>query len=925
MKRISWLYGHPRPKLCVYGRLWPTARHKSVKISVEQLDQGPQKPSLPHDCLEIETGKSALPTKDTSKLTKMVKYILDIQAAHPDKVAMVQMGSFYEFIDRQAEEMVALLGIRFTRTIAGRKMAGFPLSQQENYVKKLVQEHKKTVLVLDQIDDLTDAGSNEAKKRPVSRIISPGTLVGESFINGHENNYVAAIHFTNSHLEETNPSPDSPVAVAWFDVSVGSQVFFQLTKLGDLMTAIARINPREIILDNAAKNLVSGEWYSDLADLRQFAVSYRRFPSSTSFVEYSTKMFFQPELASYTVRTADEKELSAVCALLAHLTENLPGSSIKFTGLEKYTEKEFMHLDPTSRSALELTRSHNGDTVKGTLLNVIKRTSTQSGARLLDSWLTSPRTSIADITRRQNLVSYFIQQRVLRNDLTDIMKNMDDCQRSIRKMSMRNFSSSALVELAKSIITMSDVQKRLGRESDQILIEWKLTLEKCLEKPLELVRRIQDSIDFDALEAPAETSEDDPQPETPTAKKTRLDVAEFRSVLKETASPALERLCKKQREFIADMYELENEFKRLHTGDPVKISLKWTPQLGYHVHVQSKSSPPPLIRIEGQQLKQTKRTLVVHNDQWTNLGIQRDKIQEKRARVELAIMRELRDSALDVTGLLNECCFVIDQIDVAISFAELAEEQQLVRPVLTDATELSIEGGRHLTVDVGLQSAGVSFTANDCILGGQEKKIWMVTGPNMGGKSTFIRQVAIITILAQVGCFVPANRATIGIVDRIFCRIGAGDDLFRGRSTFMIEMLETGTILKRATERSLAILDEVGRGTGTNDGLAIAYATILHLLDINKCRTLFATHFGNELASLLDRENRRHDISYYKTSIDEITPNTVRYEGEFSFDHKLRKGICDNSQGLKIAALGGFPPLALKNAQAAWSLLAKEP
>ncbi|ANB12359.1 mismatch repair ATPase MSH1 [Sugiyamaella lignohabitans] len=808
----------------------------------------------------------------------------------------------------------------------------------------MVGDLKKTVVLLDQVPTEVAAGSTEADKRPVTRIITAGTLVSESFLNSSENSFIAAIHFSNSHLESIETAPaNSPVGVAWLDISVGS-FYYQLTTVSELMNEIVRINPKEVLLDSAAKklNVVGGDWAPQLSELSNFMITYKKFPSSTSFVDYMSRFNQPPAEVLYSVKDADEKSISAMCVLLKYMTENLPGSIIKLKTPEHQTTSEYMKIDSTTRKSLELFEStQNSESVRGTLYNVIDRTVTQSGARLLRSWLSSPLLSVEKIKTRQDYVEYFLERPTLTARLIHSIEKLDDCQRTVQKLGMQKFDVMDLVAVSRSISTIADIHRLVTGEikaaekdtSISILKEWYHILDKRLPALQKLSKSIDKSINIEVLEADSNDEglvEGEPgygaiSPELlelQRGRKAKREAAEFRSILKPTASKKLEKLDLMQGEYLSEMEQLDQKFKTLH--DNLKVSLKWAPQYGYHVHIsgtESKLGSISNLMIDGHRIKPTKKTIVIQNEEWIQLGLKKDYIQSKREAEEQTILNKLRESALLLADSLRECCVAIDEMDVTSSFSILARERSLVRPTITDDDALCITSGRHMTVEAGLYSTGSQFVANDCDLGGKENPVWMITGPNMGGKSTFIRQVALITVLAQIGCYVPASSATIGIVDRLFCRIGAGDDLYRGRSTFMVEMLETGNILKHATSRSLAILDEVGRGTSGRDGLAVSYATIAHLLDVSKCRCLYATHFGIELADLLAKNSKGHNISFYRTSIrsdfEEQFAN-AKNGMDFLFDHKLEKGISQNSHGLRIAALAGFPASALAVANSVW-------
>lgn len=326
------------------------------------------------------------------------------------------------------------------------------------------------------------------------------------------------------------------------------------------------------------------------------------------------------------------------------------------------------------------------------------------------------------------------------------------------------------------------------------------------------------------------------------------------------------------------------------------MSLRWTPGTGYVCHVKGAKDVRSSLEVSNstRDVKSTRGTRLFHHPEWSKLGASIDQVKVQIRAEEQHIFQQLREQVILNLVKLRRNAAVLDELDIASSFASLAQEQGLVRPVLDLGCEHKISGGRHPTVTLGLEEEGRAFVGNDCFLG-EKERIWLITGPNMAGKSTFLRQNALISILAQVGSFVPANHAEIGLVDRIFSRVGSADDLFRDQSTFMVEMLETATILNQATPHSFVIMDEIGRGTTPKDGIAIGYACLHHLYHTNKCRTLFATHFH----ALADMSKDLPSLGYYCTDI------AIEDSGSFSYVHRLRKGVNRESHALRVARLAG--------------------
>ena len=546
----------------------------------------------------------------------------------------------------------------------------------------------------------------------------------------------------------------------------------------------------------------------------------------------------------------------------------------------------------------------------------------------------SPSTSLSDINRRLDLVENFLKNVSLRENVIILLRRTFDSQRLVQKFSLGRGDADDLISLLRTIAASENIgevlQENISDEFDQNVAIPNLEnsvstlLQKLsLEGPKALATRIAEAIDEDGLfechqneqlesagivsmaqgilneEGDTEDLEALSQVirSKTVAKSLKPQSTEEDDLwtMRRTASTTLERLHE-------DLVALRNEKSalaaklRLQIEAP-SLSLRWTPGLGHICHIRGVKDVRSSMKTLGsaRNASSTKSTRSFYLPEWSNLGGRIDQIRMQMRAEEQRIFHELREQVVLNLVKLRRNAAVLDELDLACSAATLAAEQGLVRPILNEGTSHKIIAGRHPTVNVGLEEQGRAFVSNDCFVG-DKQRVWLITGPNMAGKSTFLRQNALISILAQVGFFVPAEHAEIGIVDRIFSRVGSADNLFQDQSTFMVEMLETATILKQASSRSFVIMDEIGRGTTPEDGVAVGFACLHHLYHQNRCRTLFATHFH----VLADMTSDWDGVGCYCTDVAETAA------GSFSYVHRLRPGVNRHSHALKVAKLAGM-------------------
>ncbi|PWY89329.1 hypothetical protein BO70DRAFT_285772 [Aspergillus heteromorphus CBS 117.55] len=870
-------------------------------------------------------------------------------------VILTRVGGFYELYFEQAEELAPLLNLKLAtkKTNAGPvPMAGFPFFQLDRFLKTLVQDLNKYVAISEEFannaEDKLRTGGLLFDRR-VARIITPGTLIDEKFMDPSENNFLLAIYIDKSSLKAQLEQHDDSISqqhvllsasqnvgLSWLDLSTGD-FFTQVTTAQMLPSAIARIGAREILADKGLQDII-GQELSMLIGHDHRLMTFFDFPQTVAPMSKWGAMLEAPVPAK-AANTFTPEEIAAGYSLLEYIRVQLQGLNMKLQPPRRRHLDESMSIDRNSLRGLEILETARDGFGKGSLLHAVRRTSTKSGARLLRDRLTSPSTSQSVINERLDLVSVFLEDRELHDTVVQFLKRSYDAQRLVQKFTLGRGDPDDLVCLSRAIEASKEVKRVLSsKKRRKAGVETKRSLATMIGRfhmdgPSILAEKILAAIDEEGL-LQKQRIEDDTAAqaatlaqEVTTSEGMAEDVAALPKkvkakggdrattptdegsvvdtwIMRRDASPALSELHKTLERLQDEKLEL---IQHLHDSvGSTMLTLKWTPGLGHICHVKGPKITQESLEELGvtRNVSSTKSTRSFYLPAWTELGGQMDQVKTQIRQEEQVIFEELRREVILNLVKIRRNAAVMDELDVACSFATLAQEQQLVRPILNEGKCHKIIGGRHPTVKLGLEEQGRRFVSNDCFLGEMER-IWLVTGPNMAGKSTFLRQNALITILAQVGSFVPASYAEIGLVDKIFSRIGAADDLFRDQSTFMVEMLEAAAILKQATPRSFVIMDEVGRGTTPEDGTAVSFACLHHLHYHNKCRTLFATHFH----TLADMTHDFDALGRYCTDVKETA------SGSFSFIHRLRQGVNRESHALKVAQLAGLPKEAIEMAR----------
>ncbi|KIW33073.1 uncharacterized protein PV07_04568 [Cladophialophora immunda] len=920
---------------------------KSVsRRKVKELQQGTiQAEALPD-----------LPADDEPQYPTVLQGAKSNMAKFDNCVLLTRVGNFYELYFEQAEEYGPLLNLKVghKQTKLGPvAMAGFPFFQLDRFLKMLVQDLNKYVAICEefliQVSGKVKSGGLKHDRR-VTRVITPGTLIDEKFLDPYEYNFLLSINpdpvviepSSGSTSEASDPEREQKIGLAWLDLSTGD-FYTQTTGRGSLSSALTRIDPREIVMPSDISEEIRDEVQKIVGHDHRLLTLHKTESDFVSMTEWNQMLESPVAIGSDEIFSTAEK-----CAghrLLDYVRHRLQGVQLRLQPPRQRELQAILNIDRNSLRGLEILETARDGLGKGSLFHAVKRTSTKSGARLLRDRLTSPSASLSEINDRLDLVSVFVENEELTESLIFRLRRTFDVQRIVQKFALNKGDADDMLSLASAIaetVATNDLLQSLeqdlnvaetnGLDQANVVLPLRKLLRRFeLQGPAELQALISSAIDEQGLMQKHRLEEDEAAsvaamahdvvlqsaPEElellPKAVRTRTksedqkkDEIELEEpwIMRRNASEALLRLHEDLDSLQTEKVSLANRLRE-ELSAPTLI-LKSTPGLGHICHIRSATgfNREKLESLHAKMVSSSKSTRSFYLSDWTRLGRRIDQAVLNIRDEEKRIFATLRELVIKNLVTLRRNAAVMDELDVASGFSLLAREQSWVRPILNNGTEHKVIGGRHPTVKEGLEEQGRSFVSNNLVLD-QNERIWLVTGPNMGGKSTFLRQNALLTILAQAGSYVPAVHAEIGLVDQIFSRIGAADDLFRDQSTFMVEMLETAAILKHATPKSFVIMDEVGRGTTPEDGTAVGYASLYHLYHINKCRTLFATHFH----ALADMTRSWSKLGCYCTDVLEDE------HGSFMFLHRLKKGINRHSHALKVAKLAGLPPAALKIAE----------
>ncbi|MPZ58596.1 MAG: DNA mismatch repair protein MutS [Rhizobiales bacterium] len=830
------------------------------------------------------------PAPTDTRVTPMMEQYIEIKAANPDCLLFYRMGDFYEMFFNDAEVASRALGIMLTKRgkHLGRDipMCGVPVERADEYLHRLIALGHR-VAVCEQLEDPAEARKRGAKsvvRRDVIRLVTPGTLTEDTLLDARRNNYLLAIARTRASSGEAA----SRLALGWIDISTGE---FRVAECERAMLSaeIARLEPGEIIVSDTLYN------DPDLADL--FRGLNAVTPLARDVFDGATaerrlcEYFAVATTAAFGTFTRIELTAAAGCVTYVERTQI--GRRLPLSPPVREAAGATLAIDQATRSNLELIRTLSGDS-RGSLLDTIDRTVTAAGSRLLARRLAAPLTDPPTILRRLDAVAALVADAPARSDVRAQLRSVPDLARALARLVVGRGGPRDLAAIRDGLEGASELARRLGAVTDA---------------PAEIAEaaaalRQPDPAIVSQLEAALAD-------ELPAFKR---DGGFIRPGL-DAALDEARALRDESRRVIAALQSRYAEETGVRT-----LKIRHNNVLGYFIEVTAqhgdKLLTPPLNA--GFIHRQTLAGQVRFST--TELGALEAKIVSAADRalgLELEIFERLAEAVTAAAETIKEAAEALAVLDATGALAALAVERDYARPEIDASLRFEIDGGRHPVVEQALARDGGPFVANDCDLsppdGAAAGRIWLVTGPNMAGKSTFLRQNALIAILAQMGSFVPARRAQIGVIDRLCSRVGAADDLARGRSTFMVEMVETASILNQAGERSFVILDEIGRGTATFDGLSIAWATIEHLHGANRCRALFATHF-HELTALAAKLPRLHNA----------TVRVKEWQGEVMFLHEVVPGAADRSYGIQVAKLAGLPATVIERAKVVLAQLEAE-
>jgi DNA mismatch repair protein MutS len=816
---------------------------------------------------------------EVGRVTPMMEQYIEIKAANPDCLLFYRMGDFYELFFDDAEIASRDLGIVLTKRgkHLGRDipMCGVPIERADEYLHRLIAQGHR-VAVCEQLEDPAEARKRGAKsvvRRDVVRLVTSGTLTEDSLLDARRNNFLLAIARSRTSATEDR------FALAWIDIST-SEFNVAECERGGLAAAIARVEPGEIIVADAV--------YSD----PELSPYLRSLPAVTPLTRdvFDGATAERRLAAFFAVATTasfgafSRIELTAAAAAVTYVERTQIGKRPPLSPPVREAAGATLAIDQATRANLELIRTLSGER-RGSLLAAVDRTVTAAGSRLLAQRLAAPLTDPKEIAHRLDAVSAFVNDSAMRSDIRGTLKTVPDLARALARIVVGRGGPRDLAAIRDGICAAVEFSTRLSALTD---------VPRDIADAIAALRRPDAAIATELAWALAD--------ELPAF---RRDGGFVRSGY-EAALDEARALRDESRRVIAAL-----QVRYAETTGVKALKIRHNNVLGYFVDVTAQHGDKLLTApLNGTFIhRQTLAGQVRFTT--TELGELEAKIANAADRalaLELEIFDSLSACVTAASAAIKQAAEALAAVDAMTALATLAVECNYVRPVVDGGLTFLIEGGRHPVVEQSLGADGGPFVANDCDLSppgdATSGRIWLMTGPNMAGKSTFLRQNALIAVLAQMGSFVPARAAHIGVVDRLFSRVGAADDLARGHSTFMVEMVETAAILNQAGERALVILDEIGRGTATFDGLSIAWATIEHLHESNRCRTLFATHF-HEMTALAAKLPRLHNA----------TMRVKEWHGDVVFLHEVVPGAADRSYGIQVAKLAGLPANVIERAK----------
>ena len=797
-----------------------------------------------------------------AEYSPMMQQYLNLKQEHKDSILFFRLGDFYEMFFDDAILASRELEITLTGRDCGQAerapMCGVPFHAVDAYVSKLIEKGFK-VAICEQLED--PKVTKGMVKRDVVRIITPGTVIESNMLDEKKNNYIMSVFKKGIHF-----------GVAVCDISTGD---FYATKIVEsnnfpvLLDELAKYNPAEIIVNSLLYN--SGEEIGQIR--KRFNLYINNYPDK-NFKDDSDTLLkaYTITYNNKTLETLEEHELEVISinALLEYLNQTQKMKLDHINHIELYNLQKYMALDINARRNLELLEKQYDKSKKGTLLWVLDKTSTSMGGRLLRKWISEPLLDVQEINKRLEAVGELKEDTIFRNELQQTLKKIYDIERLVGKISYGNCNAREVNALKNSLEQIPNVKELIKNSKCKMLQQLHLNLDECKD----LAELINSAI----VEEPPITIKEG-------------------GIIKKGFNEEIDEYKKASTEGKQWLLELERREKE-ETGIK-NLKIGFNKVFGYYLEVtKSNLNLVPDRYIRKQTLTNGERYIT---EELNELEAKVLGAEEKLVALEYELFIEIRNHLARNIKRLQNAANIISTLDVVASLATVAEDMNYVCPIVDSNGELDIRDGRHPVIEKSIETG--SFVANDTYLNKSSDRLSIITGPNMAGKSTYMRQVALITLMAQIGSFVPASYARIGVVDKIFTRVGASDDLSMGQSTFMVEMMEVASILREATENSLIILDEIGRGTSTYDGLSIAWAVVEHITDQTKCgaKTLFATHY-HELTEL---ENKLEGVKNYSIAVKEKGEDII-------FLRKIVSGGTDESYRIHVAKLAGVPQTVVR-------------
>ncbi len=803
-------------------------------------------------------------TKSGKKLTPMMERYLEVKRQNPGTLLLFRMGDFYELFHEDAEIAARILGITLTsrdKTSSNPiPMAGFPHHSLDNYLYKLIHAGYRAS-ICDQVEDPKKAKG--MVKREVTRVVTPGTLTDDALLDPHENNFLASIYFGKSNI-----------GLAWLELSTG-RFLTSNTTAEHLVDELARIHPAECIFAEGNTALQNAVGHLDTMLTERPPWSFAEGESEKRLLDH----FGTKTLEGFNLE-AGTPSITAAGALLEYVQDTQKSAIPHINQIEPYERGDRLLIDEATRRSLELTRTIREGKREGSLISVLDETVTSMGARLLTDWIANPLTSLKQIESRHDAVEELSQNPVLCAEVREQLAKTYDLQRLTARIATGRASARDLSFLAQTLALLPKLKAKLSGRKAELL--------QSLEADIDLCAEVRSDIETMIIEDPPLTLNEG-------------------GVIRPGFSEELDELrslSKGGKEWIAGYRNEESE----RIGIP-NLKVGYNKVFGYYLEVSAAhAAKVPDHYIRKQTLKNQERYITPELKEYEEKVL---KAEDRAVELEQSMFDKLRERVAKEAARTQKTAKILAQIDVLFGLAHLATHAGYTRPEMTEEPVLDIRESRHPVLD-RLQPSG-EFVPNDVLLGEPYGRVQIITGPNMAGKSTYIRQAALLTLMAQIGSFIPASEARIGIADRIFARVGASDELSKGQSTFMVEMTEAARILNSASERSLVILDEIGRGTSTYDGISLAWSMTEFLHDKIKARTLFATHY-HELTELTQTLKQ---ASNWNVAVHE-------QDGEIVFLHKIVEGSANKSYGIHVARLAGIPDQVIQRANQILSTLEKD-